>query len=78
MKRAKIMTLRKELIDELMQDYQKPEDLLGENGILKQLTKSLLEHALDGELTYHVVNKSLLGNKLLKSILKIQSIIHLF
>lgn len=48
------MALRKELIDELMQDYQKPEDLLGENGLLKQLTKSLLERALDGELTHHL------------------------
>lgn len=48
------MVLRKELIDELMQDYQKPEDLLGENGLLKQLTKSLLERALDGELTHHL------------------------
>jgi len=48
------MTLRKELIDELMQNYEKPEDLLGENGLLKQLTKSLLERALDGELTHHL------------------------
>ncbi|SCX52351.1 hypothetical protein SAMN05720354_12837, partial [Nitrosospira sp. Nsp1] len=36
------MTKRKivepDLIDRLLADYQKPEDLLGENGILKQLT----------------------------------------
>ena len=37
------MTLPKsiptELIDTLLSGYQKPEDLLGENGLLKQLTK---------------------------------------
>ncbi|WP_157198201.1 hypothetical protein [Methylomonas sp. DH-1] len=37
------MTLPKaipsDLIDTLLSGYQKPEDLLGENGLLKQLTK---------------------------------------
>ena len=27
------------LLDELLKDYQTPEQILGENGILKQLTK---------------------------------------
>ncbi len=27
------MTIRKELLDELIKDYQNPEDLLGENGL---------------------------------------------
>ena len=30
----------KELIDKLLEGYQKPEDLIGENGLLKQLTKA--------------------------------------
>ena len=30
---------------------QQPEDLIGENGLLKQLTKLLVEKALDAELT---------------------------
>jgi len=29
----------KELLDSLLADYRKPEDLIGENGLLKQLTK---------------------------------------
>jgi putative transposase len=29
-----------------MKGYEKPEDLLGENGLLKDLTKRLLEKAL--------------------------------
>jgi hypothetical protein len=29
----------KELLDNLLADYRKPEDLIGENGLLKQLTK---------------------------------------
>ena len=48
------MTIRTELLDELLQTYQKPEDLMGENGILKELTKALLERALSSELTYHL------------------------
>ena len=31
--------------------YKKPEDLIGENGILKELTKSLVERALQCEMT---------------------------
>lgn len=44
----------KELIDRLLKDYQKPEDLIGENGLLKQLTKALVERALQAELTTHL------------------------
>jgi len=32
-----------ELIDNLLKGYQKPEDLIGETGLLKQLTTALLE-----------------------------------
>lgn len=39
------------LIDRLLADYQKPEDLLGDNGILKQLTKAIVERALQAELS---------------------------
>ncbi len=48
------MTIDKELIDDLLKDYKKPEDLIGENGLLKQLTKRLLERAMAAELTEHV------------------------
>ena len=37
------MTIDNELIDNLLKDYKKPEDIIGENGLLKQLTKQLLE-----------------------------------
>jgi len=43
-----------ELIDDLLKDYKKPEDLIGENGLLKQLTKQLLERAMAAEMTEHV------------------------
>jgi putative transposase len=43
--------IRAELIDELLKDYKKPEDMVGENGLLKQLTKPLVERALGAELT---------------------------
>ena len=43
-----------ELIDSLLADYQKPEDLIGENGLLKQLTKLLVEKALEAEMNTHL------------------------
>src|SRR3977135_4612498 len=43
-----------ELIDNLLKNYKKPADLIGENGLLKQLTKQLLERAMAAELTEHV------------------------
>lgn len=42
-----------ELLDTLLSGYQKPEDLIGENGLLKQLTKALVERALEAEITEH-------------------------
>src|ERR1044071_2263857 len=48
------MALDKDLIDKLLGDYQKPEDLIGGNGLLKQLTKALVERALNAELTHHL------------------------
>ena len=48
------MTIDNELIDNLLKDYKKPEDLMGENGLLKQLTKRLLERAMSAEMTAHV------------------------
>src|SRR5919112_4832805 len=46
--------VRPELLDELLKDYRKPEDLLGDDGLLQQLTKALVERALQGELTHHL------------------------
>lgn len=42
------------LLANLLADYQKPEDLIGENGLLKQLTKLLVEKALDAEMAAHL------------------------
>jgi putative transposase len=48
------MPITREMLDELLKDYQKPEDILGDNGIIQQLTKAILERALEGELTHHL------------------------
>ncbi len=48
------MTINHKLIDELLANYKKPEDIIGENGLLKQLTKALLERAMKAELTEHL------------------------
>jgi putative transposase len=42
------------LIDELLKDCKDPKDILGQNGLLKQLTKRLIERSLQAELTDHL------------------------
>jgi putative transposase len=46
--------IKPELIDELLKDYQKPEDIIGENGLLKRFVKAVLERAMNAELTHHL------------------------
>jgi hypothetical protein len=48
------MPIKPEHFDELLAGYEKPEDLLGEDGLFKQLKKALLERALGAELTHHL------------------------
>lgn len=48
------MTIRRELIDELLKDYEHPQDVLGEGGLLKELTKAVLERCLETELDMHL------------------------
>ena len=48
------MVIKAEIIDELLSDYNDPEDLLGEGGIFKELKKALLERALRAELSGHL------------------------
>jgi putative transposase len=52
------MTFRPELIDELLQEYRNPEDLMGKGGIFKQLTKALIERCLSAELDTHLEEKA--------------------
>jgi putative transposase len=46
--------LPQDLIDGLLANYKKPEDLIGEGGLLKQLTKALVERALQAEMAEHL------------------------
>lgn len=48
------MPVSDQLIDQLLADYKSPEDLLGEQGLLKQLTKKLAERALEAEMEQHL------------------------
>jgi transposase-like protein len=43
-----------ELLDQLLSNYRKPEDLTGEDGLFKQLKKALIERALGAELSEHL------------------------
>jgi len=48
------MGIDKELIDKLLGEYKGPEDLIGEQGLLKELTRALVERAMHAELTHHL------------------------
>jgi putative transposase len=48
------MPITPKVLDEILKDYEKPEDLFSENGLLQQLTKALVERALNGEMTHHL------------------------
>ena len=48
------MTLKVEMIDELLKEGKTKEDIFGENGLIKQFVKSVLERALQSELTTHL------------------------
>jgi transposase-like protein len=45
------------LLDELLEEHKTPEEILGESGLLKQLTKRLIKRALSGELNAHLNNQ---------------------
>src|SRR5579862_359280 len=47
-------TIRRELLDELLSDYEKPSDLIGAAGLFRDLKKALLERALGAELSAHL------------------------
>src|SRR3979411_1462022 len=42
------------IIEELMKDYQRPEDLTGPGGIMEELHKRLYERVLEAELTHYL------------------------
>lgn len=48
------MAIDPKLVDELLAGNTKPEQIIGENGLLKQLTKAILEPALNAELNEHL------------------------
>jgi transposase-like protein len=48
------MAFTKELLDEIQKDYHGPDDFYGAQGIMKQLTKALVERTMEAELTCHL------------------------
>jgi putative transposase len=48
------MTIRPELIDELLKDCSDPREVLAEGGLIKQLTKAIIERCLESELDAHL------------------------
>lgn len=50
----KVKKINPNIVEELVKMYKKPEDLLGEGGILKSLQKALLERVLESELNHEL------------------------
>ena len=48
------MAIRKEVLDELLKDYRGPDDFYGPDGIMKQLSKALIERMMEAELTEQI------------------------
>ena len=48
------MKINEKVIDELLRECESPQQILGENGLLKQLTKAVLERALQAEMSMHL------------------------
>ena len=42
------------LLDELLADYSKPEDLTGPDGLLKQLVSAVVNRAMGAEMSHHL------------------------
>lgn len=49
-----VSKLNKQVIDDLIKDCKTPEDFFGENGLIKGFVKSIMESALNAELTAHL------------------------
>lgn len=54
MERKAIMPIKPELLDELLKEYNSPDDMFGSDGLLQQLTKALVERAMQAELSHHL------------------------
>src|SRR5947209_7687763 len=54
-RRRTSMAIDTKLIDQLLAEHgHRPEDIAGETGLLKQLTKALLERVMQAEMTNHL------------------------
>jgi len=48
------MAITKEVLDELLKGYKGPDDFFGPDGLVKQLSKALIERAMQAELTEQI------------------------
>ena len=48
------MEIKTEVLDELLKGIRTQEDLAGPNGLLKAITKVLVERMMEGEMTHHL------------------------
>ena len=48
------MAITKEVLDELLKEYKGPDDFYGPDGLIKQLSKALIERAMQAELTEQI------------------------
>lgn len=46
--------ISRETLDELLRNYERPEDLIGPGGLLRELTAALVSRAMEAELSHHL------------------------
>lgn len=48
------MAITNDILDELIGNAKSQDDLFGKDGVIKDLSKQLMERMLQGELTHHL------------------------
>ncbi len=57
------MKINAKVLDQLLAECENPEQISGENGLLKQLTKAVLERALEAEMSHHLALRKALCDR---------------
>lgn len=48
------MAIDPKMINKLLKDYKRPEEILGKGGLLKQFTKAVVERMIEAEMSNHL------------------------
>lgn len=61
------MSFNNDVIDELLAQYQTPEEILGRNGLIQQFTKAVIQRALNAEMDHHLLAEQIAAQEALEA-----------